>query len=392
VQFVLAFARGLQTCGAAAHRLENALETCSHSLGIEGQFFATPTSVFCAFGRLEEQRVHLLRINAGDVDLGRLTELYEVWGNVQSGRVGARDAAGRVRGILAPGRSRHPGLVLACHAGASATAACFLGGGAPEAAVAAVLGMAVGLATGLRRRLDRVIEPLAAFACTLAVALVGLRVPLLRDATVIAGIIVLLPGFSLTVAISELAYGHLAAGTARLMGAAITFLMLGVGVALGVQVAAYVAPAPLRLPPGPAPPWPWLALSVGVAALSFHVLFRARPRDGGYVVLTCAAAVAGARLGAVLLGPELGMFLGALAVGILSNLMARARKTPSAVTGTPGLMVLVPGSLGLRSFSALVERETMPGIETAFAALLVASSLVTGLLVANFLVRTRREL
>ncbi len=395
VTFVLEFARGLQSYGAAAHRLENALETCSNHMGLEGQFFATPTSVFSAFGRLGAQHVHLLRVNAGSVNLGKLTELYEVWGRVLDGRWSARDAAARVRGIIASKNDVSIGWRLPAHALASGTAACLFGGGWREMAVATGLGLIVGVLLLLRvqrDRLDRIAEPIAAFVCALTVTLLSGHYPLARDLTIVAGVIVMVPGFTLTTAMSELAYGHLAAGTARLMGATITFLSLTVGVALGARVAANFAPAILQAPVPFTPPIWWLSIGVVVAACCYVVLFQARKRDTGWIVLTCGLAFAGARVGSGFLGPELGVFVGALLIGTISNALARTRRTPSAVTTAPGLMLLVPGSLGLRSLASLVEGETLLGVKSAFAVLMVAVSLVTGLLVGNFLVRTRREL
>ena len=52
---------------------------------------------------------------------------------------------------------------------------------------------------------------------------------------------------------------------------------------------------------------------------------------------------------------ELGVFLAALAVGCGSNLYARWRDRPSAVTRLPALLFLVPGSLGFVSMSGLRE-------------------------------------
>jgi uncharacterized membrane protein YjjP (DUF1212 family) len=395
VRFLLEFASALQSYGAAANRLENALETCAEHLGIEGQFFATPTSVFCAFGRQDAQRVHLLRVNAGSVNLRRLTELYQVWGQVLHNRLPARDAAARVRGLTTSPATIPVGLRLPAHALASGTAACFFGGGLREILVATALGLIVGVLLLLRvqrERLDRIVEPIAAFVCALVVTLLAAHSPLARDLTIVAGVVVLVPGFTLTTAMSELAYGHLAAGTARVMGAAITFLSLTVGVALGARIGEKCVPA---LPPQPVPITPpvwWLALGLVVAALCFVVLFAARKRDTGWILVTCALAFAGARMGSSALGPELGVFVGALLIGLASNLLARSRGTPSAVTTAPALMVLVPGSLGLRSLASLVEGETLLGVRSAFTVLMVAVSLVTGLLVANFLVRARREL
>jgi uncharacterized membrane protein YjjB (DUF3815 family) len=93
-------------------------------------------------------------------------------------------------------------------------------------------------------------------------------------------------------------------------------------------------------------------------------------------------AFAATRLGSALLGPELGVFVGALAVGLGSNFFNRLTNRPAAVTLVPGLLTLVPGSVGFRSISALLESEVVQGIDTAFAMVLTAVSLVAGLLTA----------
>jgi uncharacterized membrane protein YjjB (DUF3815 family) len=57
----------------------------------------------------------------------------------------------------------------------------------------------------------------------------------------------------------------------------------------------------------------------------------------------------------------------------------------------PGILLLVPGSIGYRSLNALMEREVVSGIETAFSMLVIAVSLVAGLLMSNA-VTPRRSL
>ena len=56
--------------------------------------------------------------------------------------------------------------------------------------------------------------------------------------------------------------------------------------------------------------------------------------------------------------------------------------TPAVVL-IPGLLLLVPGSLGLRSVDLMMGDEFMRGMEAAFSTALTAVSLVAGLLVAN---------
>ena len=52
---------------------------------------------------------------------------------------------------------------------------------------------------------------------------------------------------------------------------------------------------------------------------------------------------------------------------------------------------LVPGSIGYRSLTALLAEEVVPGIQTAFRMLLVAASLVAGILLAAALTVEPRD-
>ena len=126
-----------------------------------------------------------------------------------------------------------------------------------------------------------------------------------------------------------------------------------------------------------------------MAPVSFTVLLRARRADLGWIVLAGALAFAGARLGTILFGPELGAFLGAFMLGASSRILARVRRVSSAVTLVPGILLLVPGSVGFASFQALLERDVVSGVETAFRMLLTAIALAGGLLAANTLVDGR---
>ena len=51
----------------------------------------------------------------------------------------------------------------------------------------------------------------------------------------------------------------------------------------------------------------------------------------------------------------------------------------------PGILLLVPGSIGYLSVSSLMQRNTVAGIDTAFTMVLTAVSLVAGLLIASIL-------
>jgi uncharacterized membrane protein YjjB (DUF3815 family) len=92
------------------------------------------------------------------------------------------------------------------------------------------------------------------------------------------------------------------------------------------------------------------------------------------------------------LGNDLAGGAGALAVGLLSNLYARLEDRPAIIPLTPGILMLVPGSLGYRSLTAFLESDATLGTAMAFQTGLVAVSLVGGLLLSNLIIPPRRIL
>ncbi|HKF55974.1 MAG TPA: threonine/serine exporter family protein, partial [Blastocatellia bacterium] len=141
--------------------------------------------------------------------------------------------------------------------------------------------------------------------------------------------------------------------------------------------------------PVPLPGWSqWVALLV--SPIAFAVLLKARPRDVGWIVLAGIISFAGARQGGALLGPELGGFVGALVLGVGSNLYGRLLDRTSMVPLVPGLLILVPGTVGFGSLSKFLESDVVSGVATAFKMALIAVALVTGLLLSNVVFPPRR--
>ena len=126
--------------------------------------------------------------------------------------------------------------------------------------------------------------------------------------------------------------------------------------------------------------------------LALTILLKAHLRDAVWIVIAGALAVGGAKLGASFLGPELGVFFGALIVGIASNGYSRLLDHPAMITQVPGILLLVPGSVGFRGLAALLDRQIVSGVDTTFKMILTAMALVAGTLIANIVVPSRREL
>jgi uncharacterized membrane protein YjjP (DUF1212 family) len=386
--FVLKLGRGLHIYGYPAHRLEEALgQVCQH-LGLEGQFFSMPTALFASFGQGDEHRTFQIRVEPGAVDLGKLVRLDEIRALVAGGGLDPDEGSRQVDAVLVAPAAYGPWLTTAAFAVASATACRFFGAGLREIAAAGVIGLVIGLLALVlaeRPATARVFEALAAaVAGFLAVGAAVLAPPLLPSVATLGGLIILVPGYGLTVAFTEIATRNLVSGTARLAGAGLTFLVIAFGVALGTRIGGRLFGAVATVAPEPLPAWT-LAAALIVAPVAFAVLFRADKRDMPWVLAATAVAFLGARAGAAVLGPELGAFVGATCVSAFGNAYNRLVQRPAAIPIVPGLLLLVPGSIGFQSLASLMGHDTLRGIEAAFRMILVAASLATGLLLANVL-------
>lgn len=394
IGFVLKMARAMHSYGYAAHRLEEALGAVAQRLGLEAQFFSTPTSIFAAFGPQDDQHTYLLRVEPGETDLGKLAQVDRVTLRVIRGEITPADGSRELDAIVAAGPAYGPAVTVSAFGIASAGAARFLSGGPAEIVLAGLLGIVTGalalLAAG-RPRLGRIFEPLAAFVVTAIATWWAVEVqPVSVNLAVLGGLIVLIPGFTLTVSMTELATRHLVSGTARLSSALLLFLTILFGFALGGRVAGLIVRAPEVVQPAPLPLWTEL-IALAVAPVAFAVLLRADRGDFGWIMAAGWLAFGAARAGATWFGPELGAFFGALTAGVAANLYAYVRDRPSQILLVPAVLLLVPGSIGFRSVAAMLQREVISGVETAFTMAFIATALVCGLLVANVVVPRRRS-
>ena len=240
-ELLLALGRGLHQAGVPNDSLEQSLRDAAVACGIALQVNALPTSLTLAVGSGFAQRLVIVRLQPGKLHLRKLAQLEQVVARVRRGETPAR-ALADVAAIDTATRPDPPALTIAGYVLLAWGTALLLGGAAPEAIVSGLAGVAIGAlaAAGQRwQRIDRIFEVSAAFIATVIVALwerfVG---PVALYVVLIAGIVQLLPGYSLTTALNELANRNLVSGTARLGGVFVTLLLLGCGFALGAGLRA----------------------------------------------------------------------------------------------------------------------------------------------------------
>lgn len=394
IEFVLALGRALQRYGTPAHRLEEALGVCCRQLGLDAEVFSSPTTIIMSFGEPAELRTRMMRVEAGELDMGKLSQVDALADLVGSRSITAAEGVERLEEIIAaPPRFGRVTSTLV-HGLTSGAMTVFFGGAFQDVLVAAAIGLSVGVLAQFARRSTaqaRVFELVgAAFAAFVAAVASSLWPGVSASLVTVAALIILLPGMSLTIAVTELATRNPMAGTARLMSAVIVLLELVVGVALGERLAMELVEVTSGTPV-PLPVWAqWIALLA--AGVGISVVVQALPSAFGWIIAGCVTGYLGSHLGTAWLGPGMGVLVGAFALGVLSNVFARVLGRPAQVVQVPAVFTLVPGSMGFRGMSSLLDHDTLSGVETVFVMFIAATAIAAGLLISNAVVSPRRSL
>jgi len=406
IAFLLELARRLHQYGTSAPRLELAIARAAQRLGLAADVWSSPTAIIISFADLAQgedgvaQTTQVMRLAPGDVNLARLCEADAIADRVIAGELDLRDGFRRLRELGRPdGRGAQAAVIATYGLSAACVVALFLHSAWPDLLTAALIGLIIGSITvlaGSRPRLAAASDAICAMvATTVAIMVSAFVVPLAIKAVVLASLIVLIPGMSLTTAVREISSQHLVAGVARMGGAISTLLKLTFGTvaattlcaAVGIHARDYALP--------PLPGWTE-APALLAGAFGFAILFRAARRDWlivmGAVIVGYLATRWGGQISGTLPGAPFGVFLGGFLLSALANFYARLAKRPGAVIREPGIILLVPGSVGFRSMSFLLERDTSLGMASGILLLTLLVSLVAGLLFGDLLISPRRSL
>jgi uncharacterized membrane protein YjjP (DUF1212 family) len=343
----------------------------------------------------------VIRLDPGDTNLGRLARADAIAEDVLAGTRNIADGLEALRALDRPPR-RHAFLLSVLSYGLAAASVTGLlpRMGWADLTTAAVLGMLIGVMTEFsasRPRWRDAHEAVAAFVATvLASAVASFIAPLTLQGVIVAALIVLMPGLTLTNAVAELSSQQLVSGTARFAGALTVLLKLTFGAVAGAQVVNLFGWEAIPNAGAVLPAWmPWLTLLAG--SFAFAVLFKAARRDTLLVMASVWLGFAVQRGVELLPGLQAstlptGVFFAGIVVTAVANAYGRWANRPGALVRVPGIILLVPGSLGFRSFNFAFQRDVLLGLDTAFAVVTALIALVAGILVGSLILPSRRNL
>ncbi|KXB32635.1 hypothetical protein AT959_00050 [Dechloromonas denitrificans] len=385
--FLRDLGQALHVSGAPAHDLETAMKEIGRRLGARVEGFAVLTFLaLTVVAGGNSRRVELLRLPPYDYNMARLIELDALCREISS----VDDLEHYIERLAAIMRQPAPwsgwrfvgmGFLL------SGSVALLLRGGWVEMLCGGLLGMFFVAGYLQFARIPRLGPAVPVILCALAaIGAQGLahlwpqQVPFI---SAVAGIVLLLPGFMLTVAMSELATQNYLAGTGRLTGAFVLLFLMGAGLAIGTQISlAWLPAVPLPDSVAALPAW---AIWAAIAALGISLLAVLQaPWSAVHVsVGACLLAWAVYSLVNARMGNVVGAFAGALAVASAGHLYQYLSKRPAALVQIPGLITLVPGSMGFRGVHALIQQDSAAGISLLTDMVMTGAVLAVGLLLAD---------
>jgi len=383
--FIATMARELHRAGVATDALEESLSAIAHAIGLHVQVFALPTNIAIAIGSVYRQRVVMLRMDPARPNLRRIAMLNAIYDRLVAGSIDYVEAT-RQLGQLDNVAGYAPWMQIPGLFSVAIGVALLLGGGVPEIVVAGAIGAVTGALAAFGARyavIDRLFEVIAAFAGTLIFAAYTHWIgPANVYISIVAGIVVLLPGYSLTLALHELANRNLVAGVARLGKVLSTLLALGCGALLGFTLL-----GPRLLQSGDVQPHPvgatfWI-LAVVLLTIGLWIDLDARPREFPWVFAASLVAVGTTKIFGLLPVHEASAFASAFVCGIVANLGARFLRIPQPVMLVPALLVLVPGSLSYESVLFAFQQNIDSALPLAASAVVNAILLVAGLLLSQ---------
>lgn len=394
-QLIILISRLLQQNGVPAHRMEDSfLRLCKH-FNIEGGIFTSPGGIIMNLSDGTFQQNHFVKVSYGNLNMEKLNKIDYVLHAVLKNQMDAEGAMKQLKQVEKLPLRYSSFIQMLFMAVSTASAARVFGGGLAEILSSGIIGLFIGALIYLSiyfPKLNHLIVVISSsFAVWLSSFAAGHVKGFSADIATITGLILLIPGFSFTVSILELVNGHPLAGTARFANTVISLLMLGLGILLGSYFSKSIEPGNTLTDFTELPGWT-IYIALFMVPLGFMVLFNAEYKDLKWIVLACWCSYFAMKFAGVYFSSFLSVSIASLCLGLFGNVFALISNRPSSIILVPGIILLVPGSLGFKSITSLIDNETVLGIETAFSMTLTAMALVSGLVLSNILVSAKRVL
>jgi uncharacterized membrane protein YjjP (DUF1212 family) len=393
--FLKVLGKGLYSCGLPMHAVEFYVILAGQRLGLHINCFSLMTTMLISFG--SDSTAHLIQPAHPSLSLSKMVDVCGLAEQIIRGESTYEDSMAAVQAVVARKSQYSEKLFLPAMFLVSFLGAPLFNGGWIECIVAGSSGFLTGILElySSNRNILALARGHDLLAGLISAVLVSLTLSLVSSLNVLAacmaGIFWSLPGLRATLACLDLSTNHYITGTAKLFSTIMTMLNLGIGIAVGLQLQRIIGGNSVDLftqSQYKLPPWvPWL--SCFLCAFPTMILLDAKKSHLAQLVAGCMCAYAVSALAANFIGNTMGTFLAAAAIGIMANLYGRYTANPSIELYLFSIIMLVPGSIGVKSILA---DNTLTQLSFFFQMIEIAIAIVTGMFCANIVIPPLRSM
>ncbi|MCU4176425.1 threonine/serine ThrE exporter family protein [Carboxylicivirga sp. N1Y90] len=346
-KFIVQLGKALHTYGVPSYKSQQYLTEISALKGIKGSFMDTPTWINYVFYEEDEHTYnHVECVPPGELNLGALSNIVEITNKVLSDELSFEEAQKSIEDLKHTPSAYGKIIELGSYMLSAGAFSVILDTNWTSVITATVLGALVYGLTLLARTSSYIrstLESLAAFIVTIITCLLSLHFEQINiSMTILASIIVFIPGLAITTALEEITSKSLVSGTAKLFDALVSLFKQFFGVVMGLAIlplfmevkqAEIIRDIPL-----------WVDYpAIFILALSLLPVFKVRPKDLILGVITGFSCFYVTTL-FDFTGILVSIFIGTITAVSTSKLFSKLTKTPRLVYLIPGLIMLVPGS------------------------------------------------
>ncbi|ORZ10590.1 hypothetical protein BCR41DRAFT_308589 [Lobosporangium transversale] len=377
--FLIMMAKSLILYGAPSHRIEETCVLLARKMSVDASFALLPGSMTVSFSDPETHTsdTRHLKCNQG-MDMNKLAEVHRIALAVLKDHMPIEKANRDLEQLTSEPGMYPLWLTLLGWMGSSAfVAPLAFNGGGWDMLLAGCCGLMVGMLAVVASKFPvygNVFEMTSSILVGFVAKAFGDRVCF--SAVALAGIVVLLPGLVLTQAIMELSSRNIVSGAVRMFYALMYAFFLGFGLSIGAELWDYVSLTTVSVCQNPIDRW-WYFLIYPAVSASINIVFNAHPRQWlGMTLVTAVGFVVTLFLKSS--GPQITAAIAAFCVGITGKLYGRLTGQLSYVPLLSGVLLLVPGSVGVRGILAIIGSDPSQGFVFVLTMIHVSVAITLG--------------
>ncbi|KAI8391737.1 uncharacterized protein BYT42DRAFT_592090 [Radiomyces spectabilis] len=396
--FIVKLGKSLVRTGAPSHRIEAAMEKVSKRLEIDGSYVVLPGLIMVTFGDVETHtsETHLIKCSRA-LDIGKLERVNVIAHRIGKGQIELSEASALLDDIKNEPPTWNFWWTLLGYIFSSAfVAPLFFNGSWTDMWVSAIFGLAVGLLTFLSEKVPmfgNVFEIVVSIL--VSVVTIALHPHVCFTAVSLSAIVIALPGYAVTSAVMELSAKNIGSGAIHLVHAIMYVLFLGFGLGYGTSVWHLSHPGQdievMAVCQNPVSPW-WFFLLLPLTGIGISIVFGAAVNQFIPLVGNTAVGFAVYYFLSLAIGSQSVIVpsVGAFALGLTGNLYGRLTKRLAFVPLIGGIIILVPGSIGVKGALQLFDdSDNANGGTFAVQIIGIALSITLGLFLSNLCVYPR---